>query len=490
MNTHTLRKTKEPLLATNPDAQQPYLQYGIFIFYILLVCYGVYTHEPWRDEAQAWLLVRDTNLHQLMGILPTEGHPPLWYFLLFPLVKSGLPYVWQNYLCAAIMIAAVYVLLFKTKFPPFLKLVIPFSYFFLYEYAIFARNYSLVFFCSIAIVSLYPHRFSKPWLYALALAALFNSHILAFGFAFALLLCYFLDAYHQKRLNTNVISAILAVVVTGVYLIPFFSSEKILYSFSNEIRNNGANMLKAIQEGLSIDGNPMLAIVLLIIAITGLAQNSRPMFIATSGIAWLLYVLGFKYTGSVRHAGIIFIVLLTAYGIQQHYQPQYLLKRSGIFRYSRWVLVAIVLLQLKPMAESYMWDINEPYSDSKAAATFIKENQLEQKIIIGQQAWAVSSILPYLPHVKQVYYPECERYGTYYVYDTCFLRKRWQFSPDYVMNITYNNFRDKLNDLVIVVNYPLKPVSLRYVDLLYSSNEETIREDEMFYIYKFKDGIR
>ena len=42
----------------------------------------------WRDELQAWLLVRDsTNLISLSENLKYEGHPGLWYFILFPLTR-------------------------------------------------------------------------------------------------------------------------------------------------------------------------------------------------------------------------------------------------------------------------------------------------------------------------------------------------------------------------------------------------------------------
>jgi hypothetical protein len=40
------------------------------------------THVPWRDEAQAWLqATAPTDLVRLL-ILPGEGHPPLWFWLL------------------------------------------------------------------------------------------------------------------------------------------------------------------------------------------------------------------------------------------------------------------------------------------------------------------------------------------------------------------------------------------------------------------------
>ena len=42
----------------------------------------------WRDEIQAWLLVRDSaDIFSLSQNLKYEGHPGLWHYLLFPLTR-------------------------------------------------------------------------------------------------------------------------------------------------------------------------------------------------------------------------------------------------------------------------------------------------------------------------------------------------------------------------------------------------------------------
>lgn len=91
-----------------------------------------------------------------------EGGPPLWYVILMPLVKFGAPYIAQNYLAAAFMVLTGWLLLFRTTLPVYLKLTLLFSYFFLYQYAAFARNYCLLPLFTVAVVALYPSRFTKP----------------------------------------------------------------------------------------------------------------------------------------------------------------------------------------------------------------------------------------------------------------------------------------------------------------------------------------
>ena len=135
------RTGEVPVSAAPPVTTEkvPVLLYALLAIYVLLVLWGISNHEQWRDEAQAWLIVRDTGFTELWSILRTEGHPPLWYLLIMPLVKTGMPYEMQNWLSAAIMTGAVYLLLFRTNLLLIIKILLPFSFFFLYEYAFFMQ---------------------------------------------------------------------------------------------------------------------------------------------------------------------------------------------------------------------------------------------------------------------------------------------------------------------------------------------------------------
>src|SRR4051812_40575150 len=56
-----------------------------------LVAWVLPLHEPWFDEAQAWLIARDATLWEILGRMSYEGSPPLWHLLLAPLAKAGAP---------------------------------------------------------------------------------------------------------------------------------------------------------------------------------------------------------------------------------------------------------------------------------------------------------------------------------------------------------------------------------------------------------------
>ena len=59
----------------------------VFLLYAVVTLIMVFHHEIWRDEAQAWLVVRDLNIIEMAQHVRTEGHPLLWYFVILPLTK-------------------------------------------------------------------------------------------------------------------------------------------------------------------------------------------------------------------------------------------------------------------------------------------------------------------------------------------------------------------------------------------------------------------
>jgi hypothetical protein len=59
------------------------------------------------------------------------------------MIRIHISYAGLHWICGAIATAAVWLLLFRSPFPRYLKLSLPFTYFLLFQYAIVARNYVL-----------------------------------------------------------------------------------------------------------------------------------------------------------------------------------------------------------------------------------------------------------------------------------------------------------------------------------------------------------
>lgn len=117
---------------------------------VILAVYAVFTfvmllhHEIWADEAQVWLVVRDLSPVGIFEHVRTEGHPLLWYLMVFPFAKilhfSNAIFSMQllNWL---IVLAGMAVLFFKSPFNIYVKSSILLSSGFLYWFPLNARSY-------------------------------------------------------------------------------------------------------------------------------------------------------------------------------------------------------------------------------------------------------------------------------------------------------------------------------------------------------------
>jgi hypothetical protein len=127
------------------DIRSRWPEWTTIVFYAAVVAFAIPYHEPWVDEAQAWQLARSLPLVTLFQkYIRYEGSPGLWYLLLWVLNKAHVSYAGMHWICGAIAVVGISVLILRSPFPRYLKLSLPFTYFLLFQYAVVARNYVLV----------------------------------------------------------------------------------------------------------------------------------------------------------------------------------------------------------------------------------------------------------------------------------------------------------------------------------------------------------
>ena len=104
----------------------------------------IWAHSPWRDELQAYLLVRDTaGIGGLLANLHYEGHPSL-YYLVLAAFEAVVPSTASLKLLQTLVALGVTALVWRgAPFQPWLKLLILAGYFPLFEYGVIARSYGL-----------------------------------------------------------------------------------------------------------------------------------------------------------------------------------------------------------------------------------------------------------------------------------------------------------------------------------------------------------
>src|ERR1700741_2783199 len=106
-----------------------HIDWLILIVFLILSLIGIQHHEIWLDEAQHYLLARDSkNLPELIHACRNEGHPLLWNVLLYVITRfSGNIFYMQ---LAHIVISCFTVLIItKSNLSLLEKMLIIFSYY-------------------------------------------------------------------------------------------------------------------------------------------------------------------------------------------------------------------------------------------------------------------------------------------------------------------------------------------------------------------------
>ncbi|KXA16183.1 hypothetical protein [Gardnerella pickettii] len=162
-----------------------------FVLYIAIIAIVMCFHEPWFDEAQSWLIARDSPIASIFSVRTHyEGHPPFWNLLLAIAAKSGIPYEFGikgiQLVCASLLGAW---LIFKSPFKHASSLVtflIPFTYFACFQYGVTSRPYALL--CLSLLVAAHywnsaDSKTSSAW--KLAISLMFMCLLSVYGIAFA-----------------------------------------------------------------------------------------------------------------------------------------------------------------------------------------------------------------------------------------------------------------------------------------------------------------
>ena len=162
-----------------------------FVLYIAIIAIVMCFHEPWFDEAQSWLIARDSSLTDIISVRPHyEGHPPFWNLLLAIAAKNSIPYEFGikgiQLVCASLLGAW---LIFKSPFKSASSLatfLIPFTYFACFQYGVTSRPYALL--CLSLLVAAHywnsaDSKTSSAW--KLAISLMFMCLLSVYGIAFA-----------------------------------------------------------------------------------------------------------------------------------------------------------------------------------------------------------------------------------------------------------------------------------------------------------------
>lgn len=112
--------------------------------FVLAALAGAFFHEWWLDEAQGFLIARDSaTLTALWDNTRPEGHPLLWYLLMWMLTRFTTDVVFFQLVQIAICAVTVYRIARHSPFSTAVIWALPFTYLLFFESTLLCRSYAL-----------------------------------------------------------------------------------------------------------------------------------------------------------------------------------------------------------------------------------------------------------------------------------------------------------------------------------------------------------
>lgn len=478
--------------------------WGAFFAYVALTLTSFAFYEPWRDEADSWLVAQDMSIPQLFHHLQYMGHPPLWYLILMPFAKAGLPYVTMHAVHFAIIYSAVLVFLFRAPFPVITKIFFLFSFFMSFEYALVARNYSIAILLLFLIATWFPQRFERPFIYATLVFLLFHTNVINLGAAGLFMGEFIWETLwkREQRNGKNALAILVMLVGMGVVLYQLYpAAPDISQGFVGIANSVRPYMFIAALINALVGGSPneqhvlfflLLAFFIFCLFMQLLDKDKKIMIFVCMLMAWLFYLFGFKYGGFLRHHTFILIYIILGYWLSTYSTGKTL---SSVNRKHFVILLTSILAYSSFLSVTRHYEsIIETTSGSKAVAEFIIKNGHINDIIVADRSEYSTSILPYLREVapgKKIWFAYKQDFGSYAPFDAAFWKR---YSTKKIMQNTLSFAKQSPNkNILIVLSYPLKNPSAYGVQEVYTKKaiirlswNQAFHRSESFWVYALK----
>jgi hypothetical protein len=401
-------------------------------------------HEPWADEAQAWLLARDATIPEIITkYMCYEGSPPLWHIILKVFINFGMPYKYYFIIPLIFTSLGLIILEFKTDIPIYLKLIIPFTYYIFYQYTIVARSYCLIFPVLMLLTLIYNKKLEKPFLFGTIIILLLSISLHTCILAACISLIYGLQVlkmlwqYIRKEENIDkklliknciVVFILLAMfAITAYFMLPKADHSE---GFINTAEERITYLQTIISDALATNSQNIkicLSVTILTFIIVFITYWKDKRIFEFLLLLIPLYLFLAIYYCNKWHIGIIFEVLLFIFIIHGKFKKNYYLS----------ILFALAcIMQIFYSFKTSTYDYSEMYSAAQDIAAFIKNNTTYENRTIYGVGYNTTAVEPYFD--TNIFKNKMNNKGFY----------SWKKDdPEYM---TLEEMKDNLPDILII----------------------------------------
>lgn len=397
------------------------------LIYCALSYIGILHHEIWYDEAQAWLIARDSpSLPDLFENLKYEGHPFLWHFLLFGITRFTLDPFWMQVFHILLSTTTVFIFLKKAPFNWLFKTLFIFGYFMIFEYNLISRNYILSVLLLFLACAFYKDRKHKFLLISLLLTLTLNVHLFFAVVAISLFLLFL----YEYRFENKFCSAKHFVLGIGVFLIGisslvyqlippkdslfFASKEKI--SLLDQATHSSSFLAKGLinipdfrlshfwNTNLIVNFSKpitlLLTLLLLLVPILLFYKNRKILFFVYSSFLALFLLFFLVRVHGARFNGVAWIVIVMGLWMSHQLSDANnpLQKTGAKLKWDKCrnpIIYTFLLLHFFSGIYAYSMDFKYPFCTSNQLRDYLKTNQLDTKeiVVISYEGVSLNAVL-------------------------------------------------------------------------------------------------
>ena len=445
--------------------------------FFIISAFGIYNHELWLDEAQHFLIARDSNsLTDLYYNMEYDGHVRLWNILLFFITHDiSMSPISMKVFHLMIICTTVFIFLRYAPFDNITKLLIISGYFFLFEYNLISRNYSLgILFLFTSCKLLTKENKNLLWI-GLLLILMCNTHLFFVFSALALFMCILYGRIKQRNLNLQFFVFLLffVIAISSVIIqikIPsdntYFHPEQIRFNSISNISSAFYGLAKGfLPVPISIKGDfwnhfifdklssylkVILAFILFVYPCLLLRKSKVGLLFYGVCIFLLLVFLFIAQMWASRYFGMFFIFFLTAswlagnesvnvFSIEKLREGK--LRGKVFYGFFYFLLVCHLFSGIY----AYGSDVVRPFTEAKNATQYLESHHLDKKIIIVDGYGSGPPLSAYIG--KKVFYLNIDKQGSF-----CYWKKSYfKVPPELLSNeLTQSSYVASQTDFLLV----------------------------------------